>query len=323
MAERNSLNPCPDPTPEQPWQFDNPPPYCDKDSCPPQEESFKDVNTLFDDIIHTKKGLGASANCDETQAGRIVNDLVRSPNRNTIFRYSKAMRGCDEAMMDMFRECVVIDEQGVAHPVPIIWSTQERAVAAVIQENVRKDPTLVVDRVKLPIMSIYSSDLSFNQNRYTYHNAINYFRDASGKPGLLTREKREFDTVLGLARGIPVDIGYTLVIWTYFVEDMNQIIEQILTKFSPIAYIRVQGVQWETIVRLDSVANNIDTEPGNTANRIVKFQINMTAETYIPQPINREKSVLKTRIDITDGLTDEQITEIITRLEDAVDGLND
>jgi hypothetical protein len=117
------------------------------------------------------------------------------------------------------------------------------------------------------------------------------------------------------------EIAYSLNIWTYFVEDMNQILEQIVLKFSPIAYIRVQGVQWETIVRLDSIANNIDMEPGNTSNRVVKFQINMTAETYIPQPIRREKAVLKTRIDIANGLNDEEITEIISRLENVVDEL--
>ena len=319
MSHPEGLNPCPDLGPEAPFNFDDPPPFC-RDTCPPEKASYKDVNEkFFDDIIHTKKGIGAEANCDPMMTGQIVNDLAKDPKRNTIYRYSKALRGCDEALMDMFRNVVVIDDQAVAHPVPIIWATQERAVAAVVQENVRKDPSLVVDRVPLPMMSIYSSSLAYAINRYTYHNALNYFRDKTGKPGMLFREQREYDTVFGLARGIPIDVSYTLTLWTYFVEDMNQIMEQILLKFSPIAYIRIQGVQWESIVKLDSIANNIDMEPGNTTNRVVKFQINMTAETYVPQPIDREHTLLRARVNFTNGLTEDQITEILGRLEVAVD----
>jgi hypothetical protein len=310
------FNECQDVGPQKPFNLDDPNPLCSKD-CETQP-SLKDVNGFFDDIIHTKKGIGAEANCDPMQRGQIVNDLAKKPNRNTIYRYSKAIRGCDEAVKDLFSDIIVIDEQGVAHPVPIIWSTQERAVAAVIQENVRKDTSLVVDRVKLPIMSIYSNNFTFNQNRYTYHQVINHFKDKDGNPSLTIREKQDKDTVLGLARGIPIDIGYSLTMWTYFTEDMNQILEQIVLKFSPIAYIKIQGVQWETIVKLDSISNNLDTEPGNTANRVVKFQINMTAETYVPQPITRHKAILKTRIDITDGLSDEDITQIISRIEGAI-----
>ena len=57
---------------------------------------------------------------------------------------------------------------------------------------------------------------AFSMERYTYHQAINYFR--SPKPNLTVREKRDKDTVLGLARGIPIDKGYQLTIWTLYVE---------------------------------------------------------------------------------------------------------
>ncbi len=320
MSEK-SLNECPDKWPEPPFNLDTPSPLC-RDDCT-LEPSLKDVNPFFDDIIHSKKGLGADGNCDPMMAGQIVDDLAKKPNRDTIYRYSKGLRGCDEAVTDLFRSMVVIDERGTAHQVPIIWSTQERAVAAMVQENVRKDTSLVVDRVRLPMMSLYASNYSFNMNRYTYHKALNYFRGRDGKPGLTMRETRDRDTILGLSRGLPVDIGYTLTIWTYFVEDMNQILEQVLQKFSPIAYIRVQGVWWETIVKLDAIANNVDMEPGNTANRVIKFQISMTAESYVPQPITRQKAVLKTRIDLVDGLEEDEITQIIRRLETAVDELKE
>jgi hypothetical protein len=124
-----------------------------------------------------------------------------------------------------------------------------------------------------------------------------------------------------LARGIPINIGYTATAWTMYREDMNQILEQILTKFSQAAYIRVTGVPWEIIVKLDSTANNLDYEPGDQAIKIIKFEFNLTAQTYIPQPIERKKAVLKTKIDFVDGLSEDEITAVLARIEESVKDL--
>lgn len=288
--------------------------YCEADgnslrSIPDTAESW------LDQAMTQKMGLGAHRLCDPMQTGQIVNGDKQNPN--TLYRYSKAIRSADEAVMDLFRNVVVIDEDAVAHPVPIIWGSQERAVAYLIQENVRKDETNVVDRIKLPMLAISSTDFSFNQDRYTYHRAVDWLRDA-GKPGFVGRDKFEKGTVFGVARGIPIDIGYTLIAWTMYIEDMNQILEQVITKFSPVAYISVRGVRWETIVKLDGIANNLETEPGDKQQRVIKFQFNLTAETYIPQPIRREKSVLKIKLDFVNGVEDDKITEVIGRLEEAV-----
>lgn len=310
------LNECTEPNPFDPsLNIDPVNPLCDDCGKHPSQ---KDV-PLIPSGPTDKKGIGQSGLCDPMQFGHIVQDFTKNPNPNIIYRYSKAKRGCDEAVRDLFRDIVVIDEQGSAHPVPIIWATQERAVSAIIQENVRKDDSTVIDRIRLPIMSIYDSEFSVNPSRYIYHGAINWMRDKDGKPGLTRSEERERDTIFGLARGIPVDIGYTLFVWTLYKEDMNQILEQIVLKFSPIAYIRVQGVYWETIVKLESIANNENMEPGGNNLRVIKWQFNLKAETFIPQPIQRKKAVLKTRVDVVDDIDDKEITEIIKRLEDSAD----
>jgi hypothetical protein len=142
-----------------------------------------------------------------------------------------------------------------------------------------------------------------------------------GKPGFTVDEKYERDTVFGVARGLPINISYNLLVWTLYVATMDKIEEQIILKFSPVAYINVRGVQWEVIVTLDSIANNINYEPGDQKQRIVKYQFNMTAQTYIPQPIVRKKAVLKTRVDIHNSIEPEEITETLGRLEQAVEEL--
>lgn len=270
----------------------------------------------------SKVGIGKQAQCDPMQTGQIVED-VNDPERQVLYRYSKSIRGCDEAMVDLFNNIVVLDEDGKAHKVPIIWGTQERAVAWILQDNVRKDGSLVVERIRLPMMAIYSSGIEFDQSRYTYHKALDFMRrlDPEGRPGLHVKEKFERDTVFGVARGIPINKTYTLVAWTMYMEDIDQILEQVILKFSPVAYIRVRGVNWETTVSLDSVANNVDYEPGDQNQRIIKFEFNFTTRSYIPQPMVRKKSVLGTKTDFHDSVNESEITEVLARLEKSVKDL--
>ena len=72
------------------------------------------------------------------------------------------------------------------------------------------------------------------------------------------------------------------------------------------------------MVKLDSIANNLEVEPGDQAIRVIKYEFNMTAQTYIPQPIERKKAVLKMKIDFVDGMTEEEITEVMARIEESV-----
>lgn len=270
----------------------------------------------------SKVGIGEDAQCDPMQTGQIVEDL-RNPERQVLYRYSKSLRGCDEAMVDMFSNLVVLDEDGKAHKVPIVWGTQERAVAWILQDNTRKDGSLVVDRIRLPMLAIYSSGMEFDQSRYTYHKALDYMRRLrpDGKPGFTGSEKYERDTVFGVARGIPINKTYTLTAWTMYMEDVDQIIEQVMLKFSPIAYIRVRGVNWETVVSLDSIGNNVDNEPGDQNQRVIKYEFNLTARAYIPQPIVRNKSVLSTKVDIHNSVEEGEVAETLARLEESVENI--
>jgi hypothetical protein len=294
--------------------FDVSPPYCGKDDS----ENLRDPDSLgfLKNETMKKRGFGTRVDCDPAQRGLIIDD-PENPDRNVLYRYSKSIRGTDEAMIDLFSNVVVIDEDGKAWPIPVILGPPEKAVAAIVQDNVRKDETLVVDRIKLPMIAISQTQIDYDLNRYTYHKAINYFRE-NGKPGLTINEKYKRDTIFGLSRGVPINIGYTITSWTMYREDMNQIIEQILLKFSQTAYIRVTGVPWEVIVKLDSIANNLESEPGDQAIRIIKYEFNLTVETYIPQPIERKKAVLRTKIDFVDGMSEEEITQVISRIEESV-----
>jgi len=269
------------------------PKQCDDDGWPTQKRVASNPPVDWKLRPNRRKlglRIGQQANCDPVMTGQIYND-PDAPSRDTVYRYSRALRGANEAMYDLFRNIKVADLDGKIHQVPILWASQEKAVAAVLQDNVRRDNSLVVDRIRLPILAVWANNYNMNQQRFTYQKALSLLKwlDPLGEAGFTQQEKYERDTLFGVTRGIPVDISYTLYCWSLYQTDMDQILEQVMLKFSPVAYLRIRGVWWEVIVTMDSQANNLDIEPGDNKLRVIKYQFNMTARSYIPQPITRIK----------------------------------
>lgn len=287
-----SLVECQDRDNKNSVNIDPVPKQCDDDCWPSQKRvPIQPPKDWTRRKTFNKLGLGQHWLCDPIQTGQIINDLD-TPNRDVIYRYSRSIRACDEAMLDLFRNVKVLDEQGKEHTVPIIWASQEKAVAAILQDNVRKDNSLVVDRIRLPILAIWNAGMNFDQSRFTYQKAytlLPWLTECEDGIGFWKQEKYFKDTFFGVTRGIPVNINYTLYMWTLYEEDMNQILEQAFQKFSPVAYLQVKGIWWEVIVTLDGTTNNIDLEPGDAKVRVLKYQFNMTAKSYIAQPIYRLK----------------------------------
>jgi hypothetical protein len=75
------------------------------------------------------------------------------------------------------------------------------------------------------------------------------------------------------------------------------------------------------VVALDSIANNVDYEPGDQNQRVIKYEFNLTAQAYIPQPMTRDKSVLSTKVDFYNSVDEKEIKEVLARVEEGVDKL--
>jgi hypothetical protein len=287
-------------------------------TAPLKENQFKACEPNAQDLcdaVGMNKQLGFEVTEDHLKSGQIYNDPA-NPTRDVIYRYAKGIRGTDDAMQDMFRKIVVIDDDAKIWPVPLMWGTQEKAVSYVTNQNARKDNTLVVDRPTLPLLAIHQTGISPNPQRYVFHKAREYFRDEQGHPGFAFKEGangKDKGTIFGFSKGIPIDISYTLYALTKYLEDMNQIAEQILTKFSLLAYIKVKGIPWEIPVKLDGIGNNINFEVGDKAERVIKYQFNLVVETYIPQPITRVRSVLNIKTDFYNSADKKNIEEVYIR----------
>lgn len=296
------------PSPFNSENLDPPPKYCGDN-----DPSLRDVD---EDCCDDR--LGSHALCDPVQAGFNIEDIKTSAewdaDRSVINRNTQVLRGTDMAMKDLFDNIYVRDEAGKHHKVPIIYGTQEKAVAVIIQDNVRKDNSLVVDRLRLPLMAIHGSSYDFTRNKYIYHKAVDYLRDMTGRPALFNSEKFTRDTVFGRSWGIPLTITYQLYIWTKYMDDFNQIFQQVYTKFSPCAYINVRGVFSETMVDLVGMSNLIEYEPGDAKERVIKFQFSLSTQIFVPQPIQRKKAILEQKIEFLNAINDEDVEEVISRL---------
>ena len=293
VSSEQSLTQCQDRDNKNPVNIDAVPKQCSDDDWPSQKRVPRQPPRDWRQVPYIPNTkLGQTGNCDPIQTGQIINDLD-TPNREVVYRYARGIRANDEAMLDTFRNIKVIDDQGQEHTVPIIWASQEKAVDMILQDNVRKDNSLVVDRIRLPIMAIWNAGMTPDMTRFTYQRAYSLlpWLSKDGSPGFTQQEKYKKDTFFGVTRGWPVNISYTLYIWTLYEEDMNQILEQCFLKFSSVAYLQVKGVYWEVIVTLDGTANNMELEPGDAKVRVFKYQLNMTAKSYIPQPIFRLKKL--------------------------------
>jgi hypothetical protein len=314
---QKNLNDCNEKSPlQENLNSDEAKPFCNPDTTESKRDTGGvDTSWLRDNTF--QKEFGFSKQCDPATKGYQENNL-ENPSRNMIYKSENAIRGADQAIQDLFSDITVRDHNGKIWPVPIVYSAPQKAVAFITQSNIRKDNSMVVDKIKLPLLSIFQLDMNPDWARYTYHEARNYFRnDQDNKPGFYVKEKYERDTVFGVSRGIPVDINYQLSLWTMFFEDAAQIRQQILLKFSQITYIQIQGVHWESVVSLESISSNVEAETGES-DRIIKYQFNIKLQTYIPQPIARRKAVLSTRIDLLNSVEQEEINELYARLEDSV-----
>ncbi len=241
------------------------------------------------------KNLSRAAN-PEVQRPRMYQP-TSDVGRRYIFSYARGIRNTDRAVTDLFSDVAILnDKDGKIYPTPIIWGTAEKAALYVFGEqfvnNERRKEQGLVDRIILPIISLHGTGMEFDNTRYVYHEALrNPTNEIEGMPAY-RQEKKPYDTKMRMSKGIPINRSYALNIWTKYNEELSQILEQIYLKFSPIAYISVEGVPWETPVKIEGSANNISEDVADQQVRIFKYSFNLIAETHIAQPIRRDKTVL-------------------------------
>lgn len=131
-------------------------------------------------------------------------------------------------------------------------------------------------RARLPLAAISRENHRHNPERFSpaYHAmGVKYLNRA----GSLAAK---------IFRPVPFLVDYTMIIWTERKRDMEYIIYQILTRFNPLAeFVMFDGkIQGAVQLQYDGAIDASDKEVGYDQNANIRYELNMTAEAWLPLP---------------------------------------
>jgi len=157
----------------------------------------------------------------------------------------------------------ILNEAGEKVKIPIIYGSQERAIA-----KIKQDKNLV-----LPLMSIHIADIeetsAHRKPRFIVEN-FTYFEIDS---------KRAFRVVRRAPKA--VTLNYRLVMWTKYTEDMNQIMESLQLLFQP--YLNLNTISEDkAIATLADIMDMSAHQVGDKQDRIIRKQAFIQSEAYLP-----------------------------------------
>lgn len=131
-------------------------------------------------------------------------------------------------------------------------------------------------RVRLPLAAISRESHEFNPEKYSpaYHSMTARYL---GRRGNLAAK---------IYRPVPFLVDYKMTIWTERKRDAEHILYQALTRFNPLAEFRMFDGKLAGCVQLryGGCSDASDKEAGYDQHANVRYEINMTAEAWLPLP---------------------------------------
>ena len=223
-------------------------------------------------VVNVTEGTFAESTFDSLQSHSyrwgdreawVRKELFRLTNAesNISHTYRETLR----TMIASFNDVGYIDSEDKFKNILCIHANAERAIAKLKQDN----------NIILPILSISQTISENDTKRRRYESLI------VSEKGWDNDKNRAFRIVSLAPR--PVTIKYGLNIWAKYNADMDQILEQVRLKFNPAMEVPTsQGTI--TKAYIESEDNDGSLTAGDKEDRVIQKLINITVETYIPNP---------------------------------------
>ena len=211
------------------------------------------VSSLF--LLDEFKHLGVLAKVK----GKLL-EMNRKQN-NISFIYKETLR----AMIYIMGNFYYLDSENRVVKVKAMHANPERAVA-----KIRELTNMI-----LPIITVSQTTTDNNKDRqkYSSHLIHDQYWD---------EDKQRAVRILSFCDRA-VDINYKINIWAKYREDMDQILEQIRLMFNPTTEIPTMH-STQTKGLLVSESDISDVAPADGTDRLVRKEIVIKVETYIPSP---------------------------------------
>lgn len=192
--------------------------------------------------------------------------------------------------------------------VPIILAPKEKVIS-VLNQLVGSEKA-EIDNI-LPKISITWTAIEYDKDRtrgknqkrelfveYTTQNAIN---EIDGIPPLsvdIPVRVKNYDI-----QTVPYKLTFEMVIWTKYMDDGVQLLENILPFFAPDRQISLKergvGIEREAKVTLTSVTNNFTYNLNEPDRRILQWNLSFTCECNLYRPIYFDKEILNAIIRVS------------------------
>lgn len=196
---------------------------------------------------------------------KVLQEIIEKSKTNSGMFSQKVFKDTLRFLISTFGKIHYVDRNNNSIEVKCFHANQERAIAR----------TVLGDNITLPVITVSEKNTENSKERARYG-------------PMLVHEKYWHKIQQRAVRTLslvptPVNINYSINIWTKYKEDMDQIREYILTIFNPDLEIETEhsGKIKSFIVSESDVEQ---AEAPDRDDRILKKNFSISVETYIPSP---------------------------------------
>jgi hypothetical protein len=201
---------------------------------------------------------------DARSSNTLWNNFIQEATDNATlspFVYKQVIR----SLISTFGMLHYLDGENKLIRVKSTHSAPERAVAKKFQEN----------NIILPIITVHQLTAKSDEGRRRYDNVL--IQSTEWNEDIQRAER-----VISRA-DVPVNITYSVNLWTKYMEDMDQISQNIRVKFNPSLKI-VTPFTDNLKVFLRDESNSSTLVDGDREDRLLRKSFSIEAELYIPSP---------------------------------------
>lgn len=193
---------------------------------------------------------------------RIYHSEYLKQNKHIPFIYRDTLK----SLIEKLESITHITAENKVEKISKVFANQERAVAAL-----NKGETL-----KLPIISVSQTTSSYDKERARPNVKLLYstLRNKS--------QNRSYRVIYAAPHAVKIE--YTLHIWTKYMSDMDQILEQIRIMFNPSITVSTGDKKIDFLCFIGEESDLSTREAKSQEDREIKKSIEITVDGYIPSP---------------------------------------
>ena len=219
-------------------------------------------------IVGVLNELNEYNGIDTSATGRSSNTIWKNYISNTIknstlspFVYKEVLR----TLIAAFSNLYYVDGTDKLLKIQAMHSAPERAVAKKFQEN----------NIVLPVITIHQTGAKNDEAKRRYDNVLIQTTNWDEDTQRATR-------VIGTA-DVPVTLIFSVNLWAKYMEDLDQISQNIRTKFNPSLNVDTSFTS-SLKVFLNDESSESNISVGDREDRLLRKSFSLQTEFYIPSP---------------------------------------